>query len=66
MVKDYKDEKPYVGSITFERSEFINIETASCQMWVTLFEDQGDDIFDGTLGIDDCEDPRVLLQFNIE
>ena len=35
------------------------------KMWVTLFDDQGDDEYDGALGLDDDEDPRVQLEFTV-
>jgi hypothetical protein len=35
------------------------------KMWVTLFDDQGDDEYDGALGLDDDEDPRVQLEFTL-
>ena len=34
-------------------------------MWITLFDDQGDDEYDGALGLDDDEDPRVQFEFTL-
>jgi hypothetical protein len=34
-------------------------------MWITLFDDQNDDEYDGALGIQDDENPRVLVQFTV-
>ena len=34
-------------------------------MWITLFDDQNDDEYDGALGIQDDENPRVLVDFTI-
>lgn len=31
--------------------------------WITLFDDVEDDTYDGTLGEDDSDKPRVLLTF---
>lgn len=33
--------------------------------WITLFDDQGDDEYDGAMGLNDDEDPRVQLEFMI-
>ena len=35
-------------------------------MWVTLFESPDDDEYDGVMGCNDYEDPRVLLTFTVE
>jgi hypothetical protein len=34
-------------------------------MWITLFDDYGDDEYDGAMGLNDDEDPRVLMEFTI-
>jgi hypothetical protein len=34
-------------------------------MWITLFDDQGDDEYDGAMGLNDDEDPRILVEFCI-
>lgn len=33
--------------------------------WITLFDDQGDDEYDGALGLNDDEEPRVLFEFTL-
>jgi hypothetical protein len=33
------------------------------QQWITLFDDQGDDEYDGQMGLQDDEDPRILVEF---
>jgi hypothetical protein len=33
--------------------------------WITLFDDQGDDEYDGAMGLNDDEDPRVQLEFTV-
>jgi hypothetical protein len=33
--------------------------------WVTLFDSLEDDVYDGQLGEDDYEQPRVLLEYSI-
>lgn len=34
-------------------------------MWITLFDDQGDDDYDGALGLHDDEEPRILVEFTV-
>ena len=34
--------------------------------WVTLFDHPDDDVYDGILGEDDDEVPRVKIEFHIE
>lgn len=33
--------------------------------WVTLFEDLDDDLYDGQLGEDDYEQPRILIEYSV-
>lgn len=33
--------------------------------WLTLFESLEDDLYDGQLGEDDWESPRILLEYTI-
>lgn len=33
--------------------------------WVTLFDDLDDDMYDGQLGEDDYELPRILVEYTI-
>ena len=33
--------------------------------WVTLFDDLEDDMYDGQLGEDDWEQPRILLEYSV-
>lgn len=33
--------------------------------WITLFEDPDDDLYDGTLGEDDDEIPRINVTFKL-
>jgi hypothetical protein len=33
--------------------------------WITLFDDQGDDEYDGAMGLNDDEEPRILFEFTI-
>lgn len=31
-------------------------------MWITLFDDQADDEYDGAMGLNDDEEPRILVE----
>jgi hypothetical protein len=66
IIKDIQNDEPYVGSVSIARSIFLEgaINTPH-KMWITLFDDQGDDEYDGAMGLDDDEDPRVLMEFTI-
>ena len=39
---------------------------ASYQQWVTLFEYADDDEYDGAMGLNDEEDPKVLLHLTTD
>ena len=66
IIKDIQDDEPYVGSVSIARSILLEGKPdVPHQMWVTLFDDQGDDEYDGALGLDDDEDPRVQLEFTV-
>jgi hypothetical protein len=66
IVKDIENDEPYVGSVSILRSTFLDGELdVSHRMWVTLFDDQADDEYDGAMGLNDEEDPRVLFEFTI-
>lgn len=36
---------------------------ASYTQWITLFEHRDDDEYDGQMGLQDEEDPRILINF---
>jgi hypothetical protein len=66
IVKDIENDEPYVGSVSILRSTFLDGELdVTHRMWVTLFDDQADDEYDGAMGLNDEEDPRVLFEFTI-
>lgn len=53
----------FYGTISFDQeTEFGEVGVVLTQ-WITLFDDAEDDTYDGTLGEDDVEKPRVLLTF---
>ena len=72
VVKDIENDEPYAGSVSIPRSilqgsgmdEEFRLNHAY-QMWITLFDDQNDDEYDGALGIQDDEVPRVLIEITI-
>ncbi len=36
------------------------------QQWITLFEHLDDDEYDGSMGLQDDEDPRILVHFSLQ
>jgi hypothetical protein len=66
IIKDIQNDEPYVGSVSIARSNFLDGQiNQPHKMWITLFDDQGDDEYDGAMGLNDDEDPRVLMEFII-
>lgn len=66
IIKDIQNDEPYVGSVSIPRSIFLEGQMNQAhKMWITLFDDQGDDEYDGAMGLNDDEDPRVLMEFTI-
>jgi hypothetical protein len=66
IIKDIQNDEPYVGSVSIARSIFLEGQlNHTHKMWITLFDDQGDDEYDGAMGLNDDEDPRVLMEFKI-
>lgn len=48
LVKDIQKDEPYVGSVSIFRSVLLEGElNKKYSMWITLFDDQGDDEYDG-------------------
>jgi hypothetical protein len=35
-------------------------------MWITLFDDQADDEYDGAMGLNDDEEPRILVEMVVK
>ena len=58
VVKDIENDDPYAGSVSIPRSiclgsgmdEEVKLNHAY-PMWITLFDDQNDDEYDGALGV---------------
>ena len=52
-----------LGFVSFNKeTDFSNCDLEQTQ-WITLFDEPDDDVFDGELGEDDEESPRVLISF---
>jgi len=56
--------KNYLGSISFPFKDLFD-QFEKMQQWFTVFDALDDDVFDGTLGENDGENPRVLVAFEI-
>lgn len=52
------------GSISFDNQTEFGAHGQTQKQWVTLFDDADDDTYDGNLGFDDEEGPRVLISFH--
>jgi hypothetical protein len=66
IIKDIQDDEPYVGSVSISKQIFVEGKPGTpYKMWITLFDDQGDDEYDGAMGLNDDEDPRILMSFTI-
>lgn len=66
LVKDIQKDDPYVGSVSIFRSILLEGQIGKkYTMWITLFDDQGDDEYDGQMGINDDEQPRILVELTV-
>jgi len=66
LVKDIQKDEPYVGSVSIFRSIVHEGEPGKkYPMWITLFDDQGDDEYDGQMGVNDDEEPRILVEMTL-
>lgn len=63
--KVYKDDQ-WMGSISVPLKELFVFDGSDFKQWFTLFDSPTDDIFDGDVGIDDQECPRILLNFQFQ
>ena len=66
IVKDIQEDEPYVGSVSVPRTILLEgkLDTTYTQ-WITLFDDQGDDEYDGAMGLNDDEEPRILFEMTM-
>lgn len=66
LVKDIQKDEPYVGSVSIFRSVLLEGElNKKYSMWITLFDDQGDDEYDGQMGMNDDEEPRIQVELTV-
>jgi hypothetical protein len=55
-----------LGSISFNHeTDFTVCRELEFSQWVTLFDEVDDDLYDGDLGEDDEENPKVLITFKL-
>ena len=55
-----------IGSVSIPQHIVMGGGLASYQQWVTLFEYADDDEYDGAMGLNDEEDPKVLLHLTTD
>ena len=66
IVKDIQKDEPYVGSVSIPREILIGGKVGQTySQWITLFDDQDDDEYDGAMGLNDDEEPRILFEFTL-
>lgn len=54
------------GCISFDKeTDFSECHVQELSQWITLFDEAEDDCYDGVLGEDDEEGPRVMVSFKI-
>lgn len=54
-----------VGSVSFSHQVILDGGAAVHRMWVTLFEHQDDDEYDGMMGLHDEEEPCIFIDFEV-
>ncbi|CDW82569.1 UNKNOWN [Stylonychia lemnae] len=59
------EDKNRFGSIRFSLKKLCQGIGNTYMHWVTLFDDLEDDMYDGQLGEDDYEQPRILIEYTI-
>ena len=64
-VKSLGRDEVKVGSISIPQEIILSAGESRHKQWVTLFDHQDDDEYDGDMGENDDEAPRVFLSFNI-
>lgn len=67
IVKSLGEADTFHGSISFPLKEyFLAMPNLSTSHWVTLFDDMNDDLYDGNLGENDEELPRIYCHFDLQ
>ncbi len=64
-MKRLGDKENRYGSVSMSIGKMIQGAGSTYMHWITLFESLDDDLFDGRLGEDDYEIPRVLLEYSV-
>lgn len=54
-----------IGSISIPQSVFFNGVDGKYKQWITLFDHIDDDEYDGEMGENDEETPRILFNFHL-
>jgi hypothetical protein len=72
IAKSLGEDEERHGSVSFQLDLYFgsnNHEIAlgqSYKQWITLFDHPDDDMYDGVLGEDDDEEPRLLIEFVVD
>ena len=54
-----------IGSVSIPQYIILNGGLNTFTQWITLFEHEEDDEYDGEMGINDDEEPRMQVKFTI-
>ena len=54
-----------IGSVSIPQYIILNGGLNTYEQWITLFEHEEDDEYDGEMGLNDDEEPRIQLRFEI-
>lgn len=54
-----------IGSVSIPQFIILNGGLNTYEQWVTLFEHEEDDEYDGEMGINDDEEPMIKIRFEI-
>lgn len=65
LVTNTDEEEVNVGSISIPQYIILSGGVGSHTQWITLFEHQDDDEYDGQMGLNDDEEPKVKVNFTI-
>ena len=67
IIKNMDRNEKKLGSLSIPVEKFLELpQNASYSHWVTLFDYLEDDEYDGDLGVDDEENPRVWVTYQID
>jgi hypothetical protein len=65
LTKTLGQDEKQVGSVSIPQHIILNGGVGSFTQWITLFEHRDDDEYDGQMGLEDEEEPRVQVNFVI-